>query len=107
MSAAHKLAKGLAEVFGAKAVDQRIYCRVAIAEPKEDSKDAVRRTVVAEGSQQIDREEWRPAEYEAAYDDAYRLGRFLLAVQPTKLVSNLEHGGLCISRSSASTADDI
>lgn len=89
-TAPQQLLERVAEVLGAESVDERVDGRVAVAKPEEDREDPVGSTVSAEGSQQINGEEWTPAEDETPDDDADRLGRLLLAVEATQLRSYLD-----------------
>lgn len=66
------------KVFAEKRVDARIYCGVAVAQPKQHAKHRGVNTIRAEGAHQIHGKERKPAEDESANDDAQCLRCFRL-----------------------------
>jgi len=110
-AAAQQLGERVAEIARAQAVDERVRRRVDVAEPEEHGEQSARRVAgrtdgaaedtllrarthgVAlrigrgrtDGAEQVDGEERRPADDEAADDDADRLGGLRLAVERPQL----------------------
>jgi len=87
-----ELLERVAEVLGAQSVDERVGCRVAVAEPEEDVEEYSRRAVTTERLGEVDSEERSPADHETADDDADRLGSFLLLVQIAQLRDDVQFG---------------
>ena len=81
-AAAQQFGERVAKVARAQSVDERIGGRVAVAEPEEHVEEGAGRAARrADGAEQVDGEERRPADDEAADDHADRLRRLRLAVQ--------------------------
>jgi len=85
-AAAQQLGERVAEIARAQAVDERVRRRVDVAEPEEHGEQSARRVAGrTDGAEQVDGEERRPADDEAADDDADRLGGLRLAVERPQL----------------------
>ena len=108
-AAAQQLGERVAEIARAQAVDERVRRRVDVAEPEEHGEQSARRvagrtdgaaedtllrarthgvalrTGRTDGAEQVDGEERRPTDDEAADDDADRLGGLRLAVERPQL----------------------
>jgi len=90
VAAAQELLERVAEVARTQAVDERIRCRVAVAEPEENVEENLGRTLATERLGQVDGEERRPADDETTDDDADCLGGFLLFVETAQLRDDVQ-----------------
>ena len=81
VTATQELLERVAEIFRTQTIDERICCRVAVAEPEENIEEDDRSTVTTECFGKIDSEEWSPTDHEATDNNADCFSGFLLLVK--------------------------